>query len=97
VLRRDGRRRRSTSSSIAKFGADGAIRGAGSADPSGLCTRARATASSGSSLASDRVTSVPKLKFVAAIEMVLGVDSVEEVVVLDSSGLGPVAETVCAS
>jgi hypothetical protein len=55
------------------------------------------TASSGSSLASDRVTNVPKPKFVAAIEMVLGVDSVEEVVVLDSSGLGPVAETVCAS
>jgi hypothetical protein len=57
-----------------------AIRGAGSADLAGLRTGARAAASNGSSLASDLVIGVPKPKFVAALEKVLGVDSVEEAV-----------------
>jgi hypothetical protein len=34
---------------------------------------------------------------VAALEKVLGVDSVEQVVVPSSSGVDPAAETVCAS
>jgi hypothetical protein len=74
-------------SNVAKFGADDAIRGAGSVDLAGLRTGARAAASSGSSLASDLVTGVPKPKFVAALEKVLSVDSVEEAMAPNGSGV----------